>query len=243
MCQIVNVFCWSYLLKQKGKTSERTLKLEKRILDILHCPVINQIFKTRVRTNISSERSCYSFFSWNALHRHLLGHDSNIFLSLHKLPDSSKIISSSSWKCLKCRHAGFFKKGFVLASPSIALFSLCGWPTIPKSVLLIEAFINGEAPPSWVPHRFFLLSETSQLTSGIGGSQCAEIPGTIYRCAVWALTQLPSWTPYNPACSQQTWNSSLIGPQSHRSTGYWSNDLGPLTPAKPKQEVKVALQN
>lgn len=242
MCQRVNVFWWSYLLKQKRENFRESSETRKgeRILDILHRPVMNQIFKTRVRTPISSERSCYSFFSWNALHRHLLGQDSNIFLSLHKLPDSSEIISGSSWKCLKCRHAGFLflKKGFVLASRSPALFSLCGWPTVPASVLLIAAFINGKPPPSRVPRRFFLLRETSQLPSGIGGSLLDVLGAQGLFLDVLCVLSLSCRAKLRIIQPVPSSPGTLLS-QDHRSSkaspvGYWSNDLGPLTPAKPE---------
>lgn len=189
-----------------------------------------------MRTNISSKRSCYSFFGWNALHCHLLGHDSNIFLSLHKLPDSSKIISGSSWKCLKCRHAGFFFKGFVLASPSTALFSLCGWPTIPKRVLLIEAFINGEAPPSQVfPAQWDQPAHKWHWGFSVLRAQGLFIDVLLvlsHSCGVELHIIQP--VPSRPG--------TLLS-QDHRAiTASWvgsrSNDLGPLTPAKPKQEVR-----
>lgn len=81
---------------------------------------------------------------------------------------------------------------FVLAPPNPALFSLLWFAYSPKDCAGIEAFTHGDVPSSRVPHKFFLLREPRQFTSGIMDSPCAQNPGAIYRCAVGAVKGLLS---------------------------------------------------
>lgn len=84
------------------------------------------------------------------------------------------------------------KISFVLAPPSPALFSLLRFAYSPKDCAGIEAFTRGDVPSSRVPHKFFLLREPRQFTSGIRDAPCAQSPGAIYRCAVGAVKGLLS---------------------------------------------------